>query len=212
MAYAIVALIFCALLFPVAIYLIVKPITLMMAAKKQEAELSLLWATLNNHLAKQDFNISSQMEVVRIDKPDKRILNLHIAIDMENKKFLFTKAVKNETFELVSESLAFDTISGGEILVGGKSSSSSSFGTGVGQGTGFGSMVATGSGFSSSTTYVHSVEYKIKTTDMLHPIYNVAISYLPEEESSDTYKHYMDIAIRLDTIIQQIVANNKNNS
>ena len=208
MEVAVVTLILSVIGLIVFIAVMVKHFCEMSEIKQKEEDLAVVWSKLNNHLANQNFNISSEMEVVRKSDSKEKILNLHIAIDMENKMFLFTKVVENELLELVSETLAFDTICGGELLVGGRSSSSNSFGTGVGQNTQFGSTIATGSAFSTTTNYVNSIEYKIKTTDMINPIYNVVICDIATNEASDTYKHYMDVSIRLDTIIKQIVAEN----
>lgn len=175
---------------------------------RKQQDLEDIWSTLDRHLANQNYNIPSRIEVMTyVGKGAKRILNVAISIDTQNKRFVFTKLSENQD-QLVSEILSFDKIIGGELLIGGKSSTSNSFGSAVGMNTKIGAINGTawGSSMTSTETYVHSIEYKIKTSDMLNPLYTVVISNMPINETGERYKHYMDVAVRLDTMIQQIVA------
>ncbi len=159
-----------------------------------------IWDTIDSHLASQAFNATSKIEVtgtVESSKKDFKLPSLVISVDMSNKRFAFTRFV---TDHLYTEFLDFSNIKSGEILVGGKSISTISSGVGT---AAYG--IGVGLGTSSSSTIVHSMEYRFTTNDVLNPFYTITIFERQVYESAPIYRHYFECASKLDMLVKSII-------
>ena len=159
-----------------------------------------IWDTIDSHLASKAFNPTSKIEVigtVESSKKDFKLPSLVISVDMIGKRFAFTRFVSDH---LHTEFLAFDNITGGEIIIGGKSSSTISSGVGS---AAYG--VGVGIGTSSSSTIIHSLEYRFAINDILNPFYTIGFFEREVCESAPIYRHYLECASKLDVLVKSIV-------
>lgn len=159
-----------------------------------------IWDTIDAHLKEQGFAPASKIEVcgeVESAKKPRKLPALIISVDMDSKRFAFTR-YKDE--RLVTEFLAFDVIKNGEIMIGGKSNTTSGIAAG-------GARYGLAAGISTSETYsvVHSMEYRFTTTDVLNPFYMVTIFNREVYESAPIYRHYLDAISKLDIIVKSIL-------
>ena len=159
-----------------------------------------VWDTIDSHLALQGFNSTSKIEVcgtVQSTKKDVKLPSLVISIDMNAKKLAFTKY---DTDHLSTNFLEFSKITGGEILIGGKSTKTISSGIG---GVHYG--MAAGLGASNSSTVIHCMEYRFTINDVLNPFYTITIFEREVYESAPIYRHYFDVVSKLDALVKSIV-------
>lgn len=164
-----------------------------------------VWDTIDSHLATQGFYSTSKIEVcgtVQSTKKDVKLPSLVISVDMNAKKFAFTKY---DTGHLSTNFLEFGKITGGEILIGGKSTTTISSGMG---GVRYG--VTAGLGTSNSSNFVHSMEYRFTINDVLNPFYTIVIFDRDVCESAPIYRHYFEVASKLDVLVKSIVGKSEN--
>ena len=159
-----------------------------------------VWDTIDSHLASQRFIPTSNIIVtgtVESSKKNLKLPSLVISVDMTNKRFAFTRFVTDHLF---TEFLDFSSIIGGEILIGGRSTSTISSGVGS---AAYG--IGVGLGTSNSSTIIHSMEYRFIVNDVINPFYTITFFEREVYESAPIYRHYFECASKLDMLVKSIV-------
>lgn len=103
----------------------------------------------------------------------------------------------------------FKQIIGGEIVISGRSSSSTGLSSGSATAIGGSSAIGGAISSSSTTNYINNMEYKLKLDSITNPVYNISFILGQTSETSVEYKKNNDKIIQLHAIIERIVENNK---
>lgn len=137
--------------------------------------------------------------IVSIDTEHEKIAVTRIVSDEKNEKGVITKYILGTDF------ISFKSILDGELVLGGKKSSSTT--STLGGVTNIGLVSA--SSTSSTEEEYRYVHYILKLNDIANPIYTIILDEDKTYATSSFFKGYMDAANKIDSIVKNIIANNK---